>query len=99
MAEAPGVAEHAGAADPGGAPVAFVLGGGGVLGAAEVGMAQALAEAGIRPDLGPGTSLGAITGAFRAADPSQAPRLRRADVWRDVASSRIFSSSLPRRLG
>src|ERR1700710_1858203 len=44
-------------ATAGDAPVAFVLGGGGVLGAAEVGMARALTEAGIRPDLVLGTSI------------------------------------------
>ena len=49
---------------------AFVLGGGGVLGAAEVGMARALLEAGIRPDLVCGTSIGAINGAAIAADPT-----------------------------
>ena len=52
---------------------AFVLGGGGVLGAAEVGMLQALAEAGIRPDLVVGTSVGAINGALVAADPTFDP--------------------------
>ena len=49
---------------------AFVLGGGGVLGAAEVGMARALLEAGIRPDLVCGTSVGAINGAAIAANPT-----------------------------
>src|SRR5204862_48348 len=47
--------------------VAFVLGGGGVLGAHEVGMLRALGEAGIRPELVVGTSVGAINGAFVAA--------------------------------
>ena len=41
---------------------AFVLGGGGVLGAAEVGMLGALLEAGIVPDLVLGTSIGAMSG-------------------------------------
>ena len=50
---------------------AFVLGGGGLLGAAEAGMARALAEAGIVPDLICGTSIGAINGAAIAADPTQ----------------------------
>ena len=49
---------------------AFVLGGGGVLGVAEVGMARALLEAGVRPDLVCGTSVGAINGAAIAADPT-----------------------------
>src|ERR671929_55211 len=43
---------------------AFVLGGGGVLGAAEVGMLQALLEHDVRPDLVVGTSVGAIDGAL-----------------------------------
>ena len=45
---------------------AYVLGGGGVLGASQVGMVRALAEAGIAPDLVLGTSIGAINGAFIA---------------------------------
>jgi NTE family protein len=52
--------------------VAFVLGGGGVLGATQVGMARALLEHGIRPDLVLGTSVGALNGAMLAADPSLA---------------------------
>ena len=44
---------------------AFVLGGGGVLGAHEVGMLQALSEAGIAPDVVVGTSVGAIKGSQR----------------------------------
>ncbi|RLK52257.1 patatin-like phospholipase family protein [Microbacterium telephonicum] len=53
-----------------GAPVAFVLGGGGVRGAVEVGMPRALLDAGVRPDLVVGTSIGAINGALVAADPT-----------------------------
>ena len=49
---------------------AFVLGGGGVLGAHEVGMLRALSQAGIAPDLVVGTSVGAINGVFVAADPA-----------------------------
>ena len=51
---------------------AFVLGGGGLLGAHEVGMLRALSAAGIRPDLIVGTSIGAVNGAFVAADPDGA---------------------------
>jgi hypothetical protein len=43
---------------------AFVLGGGGSVGAVQVGMLRALLEAGIRPDLVVGTSIGALNGAF-----------------------------------
>jgi NTE family protein len=64
-----------------------------VLGAHEVGMLRALAEAGIRPDLVLGTSVGAINGVFVAADPAGA--LERLDrVWRDGAASEAFGGSL-----
>ena len=53
-------------------PVAFVLGGGGVLGAVEVGMLRALFRAGIQPDMVLGTSIGAVNGALVAADPTEA---------------------------
>lgn len=77
---------------------AFVLGGGGMLGAAEVGMLAALLEAGIRPDLVVGSSVGAINGAVFAADPTleQVQALR--DVWRTIASEETFSGSLLGRL-
>ena len=72
---------------------AFVLGGGGVLGAHEVGMLRALAEAGIRPDLVVGTSVGAINGAFVAADPAAAAvRLRQ--LWEGAHLQRAFSGTL-----
>jgi NTE family protein len=80
-------------------PVAFVLGGGGVLGAAEVGMAAALADAGIRPDLVLGTSIGALNGAFLAADPGPESVERLAGLWRDLGAGGVFAGSLPRRLG
>ena len=49
---------------------AFVLGGGGALGAVEVGMLGALLERGITPDLVLGTSVGALNGAFVAQEPT-----------------------------
>ena len=61
---------------------AFVLGGGGVLGAVEVGMLQALLERGIRPDLVLGTSVGALNGAMVARDPSPDVVDRMIDLWR-----------------
>jgi NTE family protein len=69
--------------------VAFVLGGGGVLGAAEVGMLRALADAGITPDLVVGTSIGAINGAVVAADPDIAVE-RLAALWEAFAASSVF---------
>ena len=72
---------------------AFVLGGGGLLGAHEVGMLRALTEAGIRPDLVVGTSIGAINGAFVAADPSSAvARLDR--MWQGDELRLAFSEKL-----
>ena len=72
---------------------AFVLGGGGVLGAHEVGMLRALADAGITPDVIVGTSIGALNGAFVAADPAgAAARLRR--MWQGDAARLAFSGTL-----
>jgi NTE family protein len=69
---------------------AFVLGGGGLLGAHEVGMLRALAEAGIRADLILGTSVGAINGVVLAADPSGA--VRRLDrLWQGDELRLAFS--------
>ena len=73
---------------------AFVLGGGGLLGAAEVGMLRALFEQGIKPDLIVGTSVGAINGALIAADPTPhgADRLR--EVWAELSSEGVFAGSV-----
>ena len=49
-------------------PVAFVLGGGGSLGALQVGMLNAMAEHGVVPDLVVGTLVGALNGAIVAAE-------------------------------
>ena len=64
--------------------VGFVLSGGGNLGAVQAGQLQALIEAGIRPDLVVGTSVGAINGAFLvgAADVDGCRAL--AEMWRTV---------------
>jgi NTE family protein len=73
---------------------AFVLGGGGVLGATQVGMLRALLEAGIRPGMVLGTSVGAVNGAMVAADPSVAGVSRLADLWRSMADIGIFAGTL-----
>lgn len=67
---------------------AFVLGGGGVLGAVEVGMLRALLERGITPDLVLGTSIGAFNGALVARDPSLTVIDRLTDLWRSAGSGR-----------
>jgi NTE family protein len=66
---------------------AFVLGGGGLLGAVEVGMLRALFEHGIAPDLILGTSVGALNGLVVAADPSAQSVERLLDLWREVSES------------
>jgi NTE family protein len=72
---------------------AFVLGGGGLLGAHEVGMLRALAEAGVKPDLVVGTSIGALNGVFVAADPAgAADRLSR--MWQGEELRLAFSEKL-----
>ena len=72
---------------------AFVLGGGGLLGAHEVGMLRALSEAGIRPDLVVGTSIGAVNGAFIAADPDRAAE-RLAELWGGESLNAVFSETV-----
>ena len=69
---------------------AYVLGGGGALGSSEVGMVRALAEHGIRPDLVLGTSIGALNGAFIAADPGVEGAERLAAVWEAVVRDGVF---------
>ena len=66
---------------------AFVLGGGGVLGAVEVGMLRALLERDITPDLVLGTSIGALNGALVARDPTLAVVERLTDLWRGAAGT------------
>jgi NTE family protein len=78
---------------------AFVLGGGGVLGAAEVGMLQALFERGVRPDLIVGSSVGAINGALVAADPGPGAVQRLRAVWEELASRQVFAGSVLSRVG
>ena len=76
---------------------AFVLGGGGVLGAVEVGMLRALFERGITPDLVVGTSVGAINGALVAKDPTTDVIGRLADLWAQAAESRDVYGDRPLR--
>src|SRR4051812_49062151 len=79
--------------------VGFVLGGGGQLGAHEVGTLRALLERGIVPDLVVGTSVGAINGPAVAAEPSLAAVGRLAATWSAIESGDFFAGPLLRRLG
>jgi NTE family protein len=56
-------------------------------------MLRALAEAGIRPDIVVGTSIGAVNGAFIAADPDGAAR-RLADLWGGESLGAVFSETV-----
>ncbi len=66
---------------------AFVLGGGGVLGAVEVGMLHALLERGIRPDLVLGTSIGALNGAMVAREPELSVIDKLIALWRSASGA------------
>jgi len=79
------------------ARTAFVLGGGGLLGAVEVGMLRALFEAGVRPDLVLGTSVGALNGALVAADPGDGVIGRLVGLWESAAGGRDVYADGPVR--
>src|SRR5687768_9313186 len=74
--------------------VAFVLGGGGHMGAYEVGMLKALLVEAIEPDLVVGTSVGALNGAAIASSPTLEMVGRLRDVWLAVDEDKIFGGSL-----
>lgn len=77
---------------------AFVLGGGGLLGAAEVGMLQALLARGVRPDLVVGCSIGALNGVVVAADPTVRAVERLAETWKELQARDVFSGSVVRQI-
>src|SRR3954470_1637618 len=77
---------------------AFVLGGGGQLGAHEAGMLHALLERGVMPDLVVGTSVGAINGAAIATSPTVEMARRLGETWRAIEKSDVFAGSLFGRL-
>ncbi len=68
------------------------MGGGGSLGASQVGMLQALNEHGVTPDLIVGTSAGALNGAFLAADPYGAAN-RLSHLWPGFSRETFFPGS------
>jgi NTE family protein len=74
--------------------IAFVLGGGGLLGAVEVGMLQALIAAGVRPDLVVGSSVGAINGAAVAAAPTSETIGHLADQWEKLGRQQVFGGGV-----
>ncbi|MGA7097091.1 MAG: patatin-like phospholipase family protein [Acidimicrobiia bacterium] len=78
--------------------VAFVLGGGGRWGAVEVGMLRALDEAGVRPDLILGTSIGAFNGSVVADTPGPDGVLRLTELWQEIGRSGLLQGSRLDRL-
>lgn len=70
----------------------FVLGGGGNLGAIQVGMLKAVLDHGIVPDEIVGCSVGAINAAALAADPTPQGMDRLRDLWLTVPETAMASS-------
>ena len=71
---------------------AFVLGGGGNLGAVQVGMLRALFERGMTPDLIVGCSVGAVNGAAIALEPGLDGVATLDRTWRDPATWSVFGT-------
>ncbi|WP_409495766.1 patatin-like phospholipase family protein [Amycolatopsis sp. cmx-11-12] len=69
-------------------PIGFVLGGGGSLGAMQVGMLRALSEAGVAPDLVVGTSVGSLNAAVLALGDESGDRLNR--IWSRMTRHEAF---------
>jgi NTE family protein len=76
------------------AGTAFVLGGGGVLGATQIGMLRALLEKDVVPDLIVGSSVGALNGAMVAADASVRGLDTLTGLWTELSRAGVFSESV-----
>jgi NTE family protein len=74
-------------------PVGYVLGGGGSLGAIQVGMLQALSEHDIAPDIVAGTSVGSLNGAVVALEPTSAAN-RLSHLWPRLTREQVFPGGL-----
>ncbi len=78
---------------------AFVLAGGGSLGAVQAGMLMELIAADVRPELIVGVSAGALNGAFLAYDPSPSTVERIAELWRRISTREALGLSWQSLLG
>ena len=78
---------------------AFVLAGGGSLGAVQVGMLAELIGAGVRPDVIVGVSAGALNGAFLAFDPSLKMVEQMAVLWSRMTTKEVLGLSWRSLLG
>ncbi len=72
---------------------AFVLAGGGSLGAVEVGMLEALVAAGVTADFVVGSSAGALNGAFYAGRPDAAGVRALRTIWEGLRARDVFPFS------
>lgn len=73
---------------------ALVLSGGALLGAVQVGVLKVLFEAGFRPSVVVGTSVGALNGAFVAFHPDSAGIAKLEAIWRRLRASRVFDGNV-----
>lgn len=72
---------------------AFVLSGGGSLGAVQVGMLQALFASRIQPDMLIGTSVGAVNAAWIAGRPDQDGAAELGEIWLGMRRQDVFPLS------
>jgi NTE family protein len=70
--------------------IALVLQGGGALGAYQVGVYQALHEAGIEPDWVSGVSIGAVNSAIIAGNPPERRLERLATFWQRITDRKVW---------
>src|SRR5262245_706512 len=77
---------------------AFVFAGGGSLGAVQVGMLKALTRINVLPDFIVGASVGAINGAYFAAEPGEEGVARLERIWSRLHSAEVFPFSIKNSL-
>lgn len=87
---------HASASQP--RRTAFVFAGGGSLGAVQVGMLKALMRIQVLPDFIVGASVGAINGAYFAAEPDAAGVARLERIWSRLHTADVFPFSIKNSL-
>src|SRR5512142_914999 len=75
--------------------IVLVLQGGGALGAYQVGVYEALSEAGVEPDWVVGTSIGAINAGLIAGSPKGERIERLCEFWRRVEHAPALGNCLP----
>lgn len=78
--------------------IVLVLQGGGALGAYQLGVYQAMHEAGLEPDWVIGTSIGAINGAIIAGNPPEQRLERLRQFWQRMERNALGFAAMPRAL-